>query len=109
MRAGALGATWIDKLEIAATPPRRDGDTEGPIAELRRAMLEEVRALPEAASAIASAIDELRRSLPPECRDVLGRDEGATAAIAAALADRGCEEVLARLEAPAGAEADACG
>ena len=61
------------------------------MAELRRAMLEEVRGLPEASNAIASAIDELRRSLPPECRDVLGRDEDETAAISARLAERGCE------------------
>ncbi len=108
-RAGALGATWIDKVDIAARPPRRDGDAEGPIAEFRRTMLEEVRGLPEASIAIASAVDELRRSLPPECRDVLGRDEEATAAITAALAEKGCEEVLARLAALAGAEADACG
>lgn len=104
-RAAALGATWIDAVEISAAPPVATGGAEGPLGELRRSMLDEVRGMPEATQAIAALIDELRRSLPPECRDVLGRDEGASGSIAATLLERGCDEVLARL---VGEEALAC-
>lgn len=102
--AGALGATTVEKLEVAAAPHAAEGGGVGPLAELRRMMAEDAAAGSATREAVAAALDELRRGLPPECRDVLGRDAEATAALVAGLAAAGREDVLARLGGEPGHE-----
>lgn len=108
-RAAAIGALWIEKLEIDCRAPgpvsgaAAETGTDHPVIELRRLIEEEVLrsdAFREETGAIA---EELRAQLPPECRNLLGTDEDAFRAAVAALAREGAEDVIARFH-PAAAE-----
>lgn len=95
--ANALGATWIDKLEVKAMPgpsPRAEG---GAFGELQRSMLGEVGSAEATTQAVLTAIEDVRRQLPGELRDLLGNDPASLEALALSLTERGSAEVLARL------------
>ena len=107
-RAGGLGKTWIDKVEVHCRPPivglDRAMPAEGdPIEELRR-LMGEVAQDEGYQAEIAAIADELRAQLPPECRSVLGSDPDSFATIVAAAARDGIDDVLASLKARAETE-----
>jgi DNA repair protein SbcD/Mre11 len=96
----AVGATWIDKVEIACEEPRAAQASSDPIAELRALMEDEVvrsKAFRDELHAIA---EDLRGHLPPGSReDLFGDDAQAFADILRSLAEQGAEDVLAHLRA----------
>ncbi len=102
--AGAIGAgvgaTWIDKIEIACEEPRVAQASSDPIAELRALMEDEVvrsKAFRDELQAIA---EDLRGHLPPSSReDLFGADAQAFADILRSVAEEGAEDVLAHLRA----------
>lgn len=99
-RAGLVGACWIEKLEIACTPP---GDASpspsDPLHELRRLIDDEVIDSEAFRQELGQIADELKGQLPPECRDSFGADQTAYEALLARHAREGTDEVLARLHA----------
>lgn len=106
-RAAATGRCWVEKLEIACTPPAAAGPGAGgadPVAELRQLVAAEVLGSEAYRAAATAAAEELRGQLPAECRGLLGSDEAGFRAALDALALEGAEDVLARLHAgpPAG-------
>ena len=107
--AAARGGLWLEGLRLACrAPDAAPADGALPLGELARLIEAEI-APSEAFRAEARAtLDELRRALPrdPGLRETLGADEAAAeAAIDAALAE-GAGEVLARLAAGTGEDAD---
>lgn len=101
----AAGDVWIEGLEIACAAPQAASTADtGAVAELARLMADIV-ASPDFLARAEAEANALVRALPREARDVLGDDDPAVAEEAAALAQTGADEVLARLATPSG-EAD---
>lgn len=101
-RASAVGACWIEKLELECRPPREGAASAAdPLAELRRLVEDEVLRSDAFRAELAEIMGELRAQLPQECRDGFGADEAAAEAVLAAAARHGAEDVLAQLQ-PAG-------
>lgn len=104
-RAAVIGASWVEKLEIACEPPGRQGEAAGdPLTDLHRLIEEQILGSDAFSATLAGMADEIRAQLPQECRDVLGADEGSFRDSVARLARDGAETVVARLQA-AGEEA----
>jgi len=99
-RAGLVNACWIEKLEIACTPPG-DGapSPTDPLHELRRLIDDEVIGSDAFRQELAGIADELKGQLPPECRDSFGADQAAYEVLLARHAREGTDAVLARLQA----------
>jgi exonuclease SbcD len=98
-RAGSIGRTWIDKIEVECHPPAASTgpmDHADPLEELRRLMGE---LLDDEAyrTEIGTTADELRAQLPPECRAMLGTDPESFTTKLLATAHDGIDDVLARL------------
>ncbi len=97
-RASALGATSIEKIEVASLAPGPAPSEPGdPLHELRRLIDEDVLGSNGFRAEMAAVADELRSALPPECRGMLGTDSASFEAALAALVAEGTEDVLARL------------
>jgi DNA repair exonuclease SbcCD nuclease subunit len=96
-----LGATSLDKVEIACEEPRAaEAAVSDPIAELRALMESEVVQSKTFHDELQSIAEELRGHLPPGSReDLLGSDAQAFAKILRSLAQEGAEDVLAHLRA----------
>ncbi len=96
-----LGATSLDKVEIACEEPRAaEATVSDPIAELRVLMESEVVQSKTFHDELQSIAEELRGHLPPGSReDLLGSDAQAFAKILRSLAQEGAEDVLAHLRA----------
>ncbi len=96
-----LGATWIDKIELACEEPRAaEAASSDPIAELRALMENEVVMSKAFRDELQSIADDLRGHLPPGSRDDLfGADAQAFADILRSVARQGAEDVLAHLRA----------
>ena len=96
-----LGATSLDKVEIACEEPRAaEAAVSDPIAELRVLMESEVVQSKTFHDELQSIAEELRGHLPPGSReDLLGSDAQAFAKILRSLAQEGAEDVLAHLRA----------
>lgn len=104
-RAAALGATSIEKIEVASLAPApASGLPGGPIAELRRLIRDDVLGSNGFQAEMESVAEELRTALPPECRAMLGTDGASFAAVLADIVADGTEDVLARLGGLADAE-----
>lgn len=101
-RASAIGATWVEKVEIDCRPPEALGPTgSDPLAELRRLIGDEVMASDAFRAEIVGIAEELRGQLPSECRGMLGADDASFDSIVSALATEGADDVMARLHAEA--------
>jgi DNA repair protein SbcD/Mre11 len=99
---GAIGKTWIDKIELDCVAPRgnESAPSSDPVAELRSLMETEVAQSKAFQDALSEIAEELRRNLPHSARDdLLGQDPGELAKILRALALEGAEDVLAHLRA----------
>ncbi len=108
IRGEAIGRVWIDKVEVACAAP--DGSAAAvpgdPFAELRRIIGHDILGSDGFRAEMAAVAEELRGRLPPECRGaVLGTDRDGFAAALSRYIEDGAEDVLARLHAPAGADA----
>jgi DNA repair protein SbcD/Mre11 len=97
----ALGATSLDKIELACEEPRAaEASGTDPIAELRALMENEVVQSKAFRDELHSIAEDLRGHLPPGCReDLLGSDAQAFADVVHAVAREGAEDVLAHLRA----------
>jgi DNA repair exonuclease SbcCD nuclease subunit len=102
----ALGATWIDKIELRCEEPRANkGGSGDPIAELRALMENDVARSKAFHDELRELAEELGRNLPVGSReDLFGRDAQEFADILHGFAREGAEDVLAHLRA---ADADA--
>lgn len=105
--AAGIGGVWVEKIDVAATPPAADAppDALDPLAELDRLIAGEVLGDPGFARRLEEVAEELRSQLPPESRDLFGHDEDSFRAALADLAREGAQDVLARLR-PAGEARD---
>ncbi|MBN9438477.1 DNA repair exonuclease [Bosea sp. (in: a-proteobacteria)] len=104
-RMAGAGGIWIDKVEIAAQPSRTEasaGEVD-PMVELGALIGGEMRAEPAIRQAVEALVKELRDDLPPDAREVFGRDEAAFEAFLDKLIGDSGEEIVARL-AESGAE-----
>jgi DNA repair exonuclease SbcCD nuclease subunit len=102
--AKRLGRTWIDKIEMTCQAPRAGRETTfgDPIAELRTFMEGEIASSPAFVDGVRKAIEDLRAQLPAKLLDdVLGVDPEAFAAAMRAIAQEGCEDVIAHLRGDA--------
>jgi DNA repair protein SbcD/Mre11 len=105
-RASVVGNCWIEKLDVECTPPSAvAGPVSDPVVELRQLIDSDVIRSEAYRSEAVRLVDELRGQLPPECRHLLGTDEGSFAAVLEALARAGADDVLARLHAGPAEEA----
>ncbi len=103
-RAAVVGSASVEKLEAACHAPGESIAVPGdPLGELSRLMAQEILPSDAFKGEMARIADELRKQLPPECRDILGADADASGALLDALAREGTENVLARLRAGEGA------
>lgn len=99
-RASAIGACWVEKLEVTCYPPgEAAGLAPSPLHELRRLINDEVLQSDAFQSEFADIVSELRGQLPAESRRWFGDDEAAFKAQLAILAHEGTEDILARLHA----------
>jgi DNA repair exonuclease SbcCD nuclease subunit len=96
-----LGATSLDKIEIACEEPRAaQAAVSDPIAELRALMENEVVQSKAFRDELQSIAEDLRGHLPPGSReDLFGSDAQAFADILRSVAREGAEDVLAHLRA----------
>ena len=104
-RAAALGATWIEKIEVASLAPGPAVSLPGDsLHELRRLIDEDVLRSNAYRAEMEAVAEELRSALPPECRGLLGTDPASFEAALAAIVADGTEDVLARLGGSSDAE-----
>lgn len=98
-RAARIEGAWLEKLEIACTPPRAPG-AGGPMDAFGALIADEIAPSHDYRAAARDAARDLMTRLPRELKDdLLGADEAAeTAAIDALTAD-GALAILARLRA----------
>lgn len=103
-RAAAIGACWVESVEIDTRPDGAATATarpEAPLIELRRLIAEEVAGSAAFRMEASRIVNDLAARLPPESRRLFGTDEAAFEAAFAALIDEGTEDALARLHAGA--------
>lgn len=99
-RASVIGGSWVEKLEVAAHAPDETASVPGdPLGELGRLMRDDILPSDAFRAQLGGIADELRKQLPPECRDILGTDAADAATLLDALAREGAQNVLARLRA----------
>lgn len=100
-RASSIGNCWVEKIDAAcslAIAPRIDGnDSSDPVIELRDLIGNEILGTETFKLQLAKIADELRGQLPPECRDLLGKDQADYEKRMAQIAIEGAEDVLARI------------
>lgn len=98
-RASVMGATWVEKLEIACRPPDwPETRSVDPLFELHRLIEDNILGADGFQADLIEIAKEIRGQLPQECRDVFGDDEVAFKEIVTRLARDGAENVVARLQ-----------
>jgi hypothetical protein len=98
-RAEQIGNTWIEKLDIACTPPvTPQASAADPLNELRALIENDILGSDAYETALASVADTLQAQLPTDIRDLFGTDEAETKARRMELARQGADDVLARLQ-----------
>jgi exonuclease SbcD len=100
-RAAAIGAVWIEKLEIDVQRPSIavSGGNADPLEELRSVISDDIVGSPAFRAEADSFASDLFDQLPPECRRTLAPDADAFRRLVDKLAQEGSEDVLARLAA----------
>ena len=100
-RAGQLGRTWIEKIELAVQPPTAIvATTADPVVELGQLMRDEVIARPGFRDDVGRMVRDLLDDLPPESRGFAGQDEAAFNAFIDSLMLTGTDDITARMSAP---------
>ena len=98
-RAAQTGATWIEKLENACTPPRAEGQSPSdPLHELRALIDTAVLGSDGYETALAGINANLQAQLPADLRDIFGADAAEAQRTLSRIAREGAEDVLARLQ-----------
>jgi DNA repair exonuclease SbcCD nuclease subunit len=104
-RAGLIGRTWVEKIEIDCRMPlAATGPVADPLLELRGLIESEIAPSEAFRDRIAGMADELRRQLPLDCHGLFGEDEAGARAMLDRLLAEGTEDVLALLQARGPAE-----
>ncbi|QLF71479.1 DNA repair exonuclease (plasmid) [Peteryoungia desertarenae] len=100
-RAGRLGRTWVEKLEVSVTAPGSTSDrpTADPVAELTRLMQDDVISRRGFRQEVEDMVRDLLGDLPAETRTFAGRDEGAFETFLDQLLAEGSEDIAARMKA----------
>lgn len=102
-KAFIIGKSWIEKIEIdcrdSAVTVSAVAD---PVIDLHRIINDNVLGSEAYRVEITSIADELLTQLPPDCRDILGRDETAVRTVVEHLARDSVEDIIARLRASNG-------
>lgn len=99
-RASVIGASWVEKLEIAChLPGQRVESSEDPLSELHRLIGDDILGSDAFQAELLGMAEELRAQLPQECRDAFGSDEASFRDALTRLARDGAEVVMARFEA----------
>ena len=100
--AGAIGRTWIDKVEFACVEPASEASAgrDDPVAELRALMEGEVADSKALMDSLRALAEDLRIQIPADAReDLFGRDADAFACFLGGVMQEGMENTLARLRA----------
>ena len=100
--AGAIGRTWIDKIEFACTEPTIETGPgrDDPIAELRALMDGEVVGSKALMNGLRALAEDLRVQIPADAReDLFGADAEGFARFLGGVMQEGMEDTLARLRA----------
>ena len=99
--AGAIGRTWIDKVELACAEPAAEAaDRTDPIAELRALMEGDVAGSKALMDQLRALAEDLRMQIPIDAReDLFGSDAGSFARFLDGVVGEGVEDTLARLRA----------
>jgi DNA repair exonuclease SbcCD nuclease subunit len=99
-RAESVGNIWIEKLEIATSTPRIDGEGSAadPVLELGSLMRDDVVHRHGIRDVVRDLVQELRDDLPPDARGFSGDDEAAFETLVDQLLSEGSEDMLARLK-----------
>lgn len=99
-RASVIGASWVEKLEIACHLPGQRVESSGdPLSELHRLIGDDILGSDAFQAELVGMAEELRAQLPQECRDAFGSDEASFRDALTRLARDGAEDVMARFEA----------
>ncbi len=103
-RAGAIGKTWIEEVDVAATADGEAAEPVGPVGELA-AKMRNVSASEGFRQHALDVVDGLVGALPPEARRAFGDNEAERGAILEALIAEGHEATIAHLRGGAAKEA----
>lgn len=96
-RAARIEGAWLEKLEIACTPPRATG-IGGPLDAFEALITDEIAPSHDYRAAARDAARDLMTRLPKDLKDdLLGADEAAETAALDALTADGALAILARL------------
>ncbi|MGY2046839.1 metallophosphoesterase family protein [Methylobacterium sp. JK268] len=101
-RLGGSGRIWIEKIEIAASDPRRaePAGPADPVDELGALIRGEVLRQPDLREDVRALVKEIRDDLPPDARRFCGDDEAAFERFVDALMSESGHEIVARLGQP---------
>ena len=94
-RAGMVGRTWIEKIELAVSPPGDPGI--GPVGEIEETIRGRIAPSDSFRRSALEVVEEIEKALPLEAREAFGETEAARNAILDELIREGCETVLAHL------------
>jgi len=102
-RAGLLGGSRVETLELACTAPfagaGADASASGdPVGELRRLIRDEVARSPGYRAEVQRMAEEVLGQLPPELRGQFGSDEDGFAACLDDAVREGTDDVIALLQ-----------
>tara|TARA_R110002020_G_scaffold50963_6_gene144458 strand:+ start:1992 stop:3290 length:1299 start_codon:yes stop_codon:yes gene_type:complete len=104
-RAARIGRVWVEKLEIACTPPRTEAvSTTDPLHELKALIDNAILGSDGYEAALAGIAESLQAQLPADLRDLFGADEVGTRSRLSEIAREGAADVLSRLQAGSGSE-----
>ncbi|NEH97004.1 metallophosphoesterase family protein [Rhizobium leguminosarum] len=101
--ASDIGNVWIEKLVTSPVAPRREEARSGALEELQSIVDTEIRGSISYLEEVRSIADEMRSQLPPELRDMFGKDEASFETLLSQFAKDGASQVLARLRGGEGA------
>ena len=94
-RAGTVGRTWIEELELAVSSY---GDTAvGPIGEIAETIRQGIAPSASFQQSALEMVEDLTKALPPAARNVFGDSEEIRKKIVQKLICEGCDSVLAHL------------
>lgn len=99
VKAASIGRTWVEKLEITCHPLKDYADKDhDPLHDLYQLVNENIITLPSFRLNAQKIAEEIKAQLPPECRDIFGKNETEFQAIIDGLVEIGAENVIARLQ-----------
>ncbi|RUM08316.1 metallophosphoesterase family protein [Rhizobium chutanense] len=98
----ASGNVWIEKVVTSPVAPRQQVSRPSALDELATIIDSEIRHSLEYREEVRLIANELRGQLPPELRDIFGKDEVSFENLLGQFATEGASHVLARLRGSEG-------